>query len=878
MKKIVGEMKKILSVLCFLTLLFTSIAVLAEGEEADDRVPDYTHSQFAGKVGQWGPFKNNNDDPGEGPTYTKVDSEAGTETDIKIVGGKSEGGYIFSFNDGGMASGTHGPSKEYRGAIDASSITINYKSNRGVKVAFRSEYRLNPTITYDSKEVALPSTNGEFQSYTIPLSDFKRADESKGTNGNWIYAMEGKYVTTNFNPVITFNVRGINNSTEIQFHEFTFNWFQADMVSSATIHDQKINYWQNRDDFDFTQGSITLVRGGESEEIPLNDRRVEIKGYNKTKTGSQKITVTTYNKTITYNVNVKPYLPDNLEKIEVINPKTDYLELEDFAYETGVVKATYDDGTTEEVALNHPNVSVTGFDSSVPAASQNISVTYGGKTVVYSIAINKFEVQDGITLKGVRRLYKVGDKFDWHAGEIIPGQGTPGKIFSKYAQISGFDSSAAAEDQVITVTYGGQTTTYTIDIIEEDLPVRYAIQQNMEKTQCWKWGNQMHHFGSVAGAAENGIDSAIYIQGDGTHGGGGAVVFTDGAFGGGNNTMSDGTVLSGFIGADAMRINYKNTFTPSRASNYPQYTPTFNFKIEYKNSTVGKNKDSGKYKLPVTKDDPNDADEPGYWVHDFIIPLSTFDGTDKTQATAESIDWLYNMKSAFVADNFNPSVQWRLNGKLLDGDELYFDKIEFVWFEDEPVESITVENPKTTYKPGESFNTSTGRLNIKYKGKNEIRVTDLNEVKVTGFDSNAGEKMQTVTLSYAGKTASFDVNFGEPMIADPTMYKKNGETFEPIDTFTIGDTYKYGVTISGDLVKENTDIIICAIAYDQEGQILDRISEIPMTITPETEKQLVETAEFTAEENVAYKFFIIDKNSLTPYLDHAICNQVMTAK
>ena len=139
-------------------------------------------------------------------------------------------------------------------------------------------------------------------------------------------------------------------------------------------------------------------------------------------------------------------------------------------------------------------------------------------------------------MKGVRRLYKVGDKFDWHAGEIIPGQGTPGKIFSKYAQISGFDSSAAAEDQVITVTYGGQTTTYTIDIIEEDLPVRYAIQQNMEKTQCWKWGNQMHHFGSVAGAAENGVDSAIYIQGDGTHGGGGAVVFTDGAFGGGNNT------------------------------------------------------------------------------------------------------------------------------------------------------------------------------------------------------------------------------------------------------------------------------------------------------------------------------------------------------
>lgn len=44
MKKIVGVMKKIISVLCFLTLLFTSIAVLAEGEEADDRIPDYTHS------------------------------------------------------------------------------------------------------------------------------------------------------------------------------------------------------------------------------------------------------------------------------------------------------------------------------------------------------------------------------------------------------------------------------------------------------------------------------------------------------------------------------------------------------------------------------------------------------------------------------------------------------------------------------------------------------------------------------------------------------------------------------------------------------------------------------------------------------------------
>ena len=744
-------MKRLLSIILVLAIVLGCMPLAFADETEATRTPTYTYSQYAAKVGQWGPFKNDGSHPESGPVHEKVAGIGGESSALHITGGPAEGGYIFSFNDSFIGT-THGTNKAYDGAIDASEFVVTYKSNCNVRVQFVAEFRIDK-YTYSSKTLTLPSTDGEVQTVTIPLSEF----ETEGENSGWIYAMRGKYITTNFNPVIEFKLYNIKDGHDMTFEQFGFNWYQEDMVSEVVIEDYKKEYFQNYDAFDYTQGRIGIKRGGSSEVsewMPLNDPRVEITGFKNTNLNNNlKLTAKVLNKKVEFNVAVVEYKPNNITSITVDSPKTEYLVKEDFDYKTGQVTAHFADGSTETVALDDENVTVTGFNSNTPADVQTITVEYGGMIATYTISVTEFTVSGGITVKNPKRLYKVGDTFDWHTGSIVPGNGTVGKMFSKYATITGFDSSAPVEDQVITVTYGGETTTYTIDIIEADIPIRYKVYLDIENTQCWKWGNQMHTLGPVADSNQEGDGYAIVINGDGTHGGGGAIVFA-GDCGAGQHIMDDGTVIDGLIGADGMGFDYINTFTKTRASNYAQYAPSFNFRAEYQNGQ-GTTVSSSGYKLPVTKDNPDDAEDTGYWVDDYIIDFrEVYDKTDKTQATAESIDWLYNMKSVYK-NGYAPSIQWRFSGKILDGDMLKFDELYYIWYEDEPVEKIEVTGGRKNYKLGQEFDT-TGTVKIYYKN-GDIREVGVEYINITGFDSSIAGA-QTVTYEYAGKTATYDVN------------------------------------------------------------------------------------------------------------------------
>jgi len=795
-------MKRVLSIILVLVMVLGCMPMAFADEATEEtRTPTYTFSQYSAKVGQWGPFRNNGDEPAEnGPQAESVDGIGGTGTARHITGGVAEGGYIFSFNDG-FIGGTHGPSKAYSGAIDATEFFVTYKSNCDIRAQFVAEYRIS-NYSYSSKTLTFPSTNGEVTTLTIPLSDFETGDE----NSKWIYGMRGEYQTTNFNPVIIFKLYNIKNGHDMTFEQFGFNWYEEDMVSGLVIEDYKTEYFQNYDEFDYTQGRIGIKRGGSdevSEWVTFTDPRVKIKGFKNTALNNNlTITATVLNKKVTFPVAIVEYKPNNITSITVDNPKTDYLVLEDFDYKTGSVTAHFEDGTTETVSLDDENVTITGFDSSAAVDAQTITVAYGGLTTTYDISVKEFTVSGGITVKNPKRLYQVGDSFDWHTGMIVPGSGTSGKLFSKYATVTGFDSSAPAEGQVITVTYGGETTTYEIDIIEEEIPIRYKLYYDIETAGTWKWGSQMHTLGPVADRNEEGDGYAIVIEGDGTHGGGGAIVFLGGDCGSGQVTMDDGTVLDGLIGADALVLDYTNTFTKSRASNYAQYAPSFNFRAEYQNGQ-GTTVSSTGFKLPVTKTDVDDPEDTGYWVDDFVIDFrEVYDNTDKTQATAASIDWLYNMKSVY-RNGYAPSIQWRFGGKLLDGDTLAIDELYYAWYEDEPVERLEVTSGRKNYRLGQAFD-ETGTVKIYYKN-GDVREVGVEYINITGFDSSVAGA-QTVTYEYAGKTATHEVNVIDTTPATYTLSYTGGKAVvtasAETDAVLIVAGYIGNTLVSCDILKD----------------------------------------------------------------------------
>ena len=90
------------------------------------------------------------------------------------------------------------------------------------------------------------------------------------------------------------------------------------------------------------------------------------------------------------------------------------------------------------------------------------------------------------------------------------------------------------------------------------------------------------------------------------------------------------------------------------------------------------------------------------------------------------------------------------------------------------ISGIKVNAPtKTVYDLGESFDTTGMTVTASYEDGTED-VVDLSKVIITGFDSSKVTEKQTVTVKYAGKTATFDVEIRNIIIPEPEPTHTDG--------------------------------------------------------------------------------------------------------
>ena len=129
---------------------------------------------------------------------------------------------------------------------------------------------------------------------------------------------------------------------------------------------------------------------------------------------------------------------------------------------------------------NYPEVEVSGFDSSVTNDELPITVSYKGFTATYNVAIKDASFGEYIILSLTvttkpKTTYYVGQEFDKTGMRIQVNTDKQATTFFVEADdekltISGFDSSAPAENQKITVTYEGVSTSFTVTIKEVPKP------------------------------------------------------------------------------------------------------------------------------------------------------------------------------------------------------------------------------------------------------------------------------------------------------------------------------------------------------------------------------------------------------------------------
>ncbi|WP_054693166.1 bacterial Ig-like domain-containing protein [Syntrophomonas palmitatica] len=221
------------------------------------------------------------------------------------------------------------------------------------------------------------------------------------------------------------------------------------------------------DHLDITGLQVTGTYSNANAITILPITEANITGFDSSKPAvDQVLTITVGGKTATYNITVMP-APDS---IAITTPATKIFYLVGDSLDiTGLqVTGTYNDtNCTAILPISEDNI--TGFDSLKPAVDQVLTITAGGKTAAYNITVLPVPDSIAITVPANKLLYSAGDSLDITGLQVTgtySDTNTTVILPITEANITGFNSSETAYDQVLTITVGGKTTTYTVSIEE----------------------------------------------------------------------------------------------------------------------------------------------------------------------------------------------------------------------------------------------------------------------------------------------------------------------------------------------------------------------------------------------------------------------------
>jgi len=193
--------------------------------------------------------------------------------------------------------------------------------------------------------------------------------------------------------------------------------------------------------------------------------------------------------------------PPTLESIEITTPATKlvYIVGEELNITGLIITGNYSDNSMQVEAITDADVA--GFDSSVPVIGQVLIITIDGQSVTYTVDINSAPTLQSIaiTTQANKLAYTVGDLLDI-TGLVVAGTYSDGSTEIETiapADITGFNSSVEVANQVLTITFNGQTTTYTVNITEPILPKNLLLNEFFEDWTVgnsavppdnWEWG------------------------------------------------------------------------------------------------------------------------------------------------------------------------------------------------------------------------------------------------------------------------------------------------------------------------------------------------------------------------------------------------------
>ena len=504
-------------------------------------------------------------------------------------------------------------------------------------------------------------------------------------------------------------------------------------IKSIAMHTTptKTKYNVN-DTLDVTNGEIKIVRAVGNPEIKTITSNM-VSGFDSSKENTKLPLTVSYTeneitKTTTYNVSVE----DQVTAIKIVQaPKTGYKYNEELDASTGKIEITKGSGTT---TIPMTASMVTGYDKT-KLGDQELTVTYGGKTEKYKVNVKDYVTGISITPNAITGKYNSELQNLINDNNIMytityakAGAKTPTALTE--SMVAGYNKTSVT-NQTLTVTYvdsdvtsATRTQTFKTNLkVSLSNPTQsIAIKQNPTKTE-YGYGDTID--------LSNGKITITKANGDTEE-----KALTDSSV---KVTETDGSAV------DLSKVTFgeDNTATKTIKVTYDGKDTTYQIKITNKITGIKMHTTpKAQYNVNDALDLTTDGSNPG----EILVTRQT--GTPSVVSITESNVKVTGFDSSKENTKLPLTVSYTENGETKT--TKYDVSVK------DTVTAVSMKNtPKTEYKYNEPLDLINGTISVtKGSGTKDIAITDN---MVSGYAPTKLGK-QTITITYGGKTTSYEVN------------------------------------------------------------------------------------------------------------------------
>lgn len=589
---------------------------------------------------------------------------------------------------------------------------------------------------------------------------------------------------------------------------YTINVVEPTLLSFELTEPTVTRYFIDQE-LNLTGGQIIATFENGIKTISLNEDGVVVSGFDSSRAVTGQVITVTYkgiSKTFTVDI-----LRKEITSISLLTmPRLDYYIGESFDKTDGMIKVNYNDGSEDNISLDHMNVTITGFDSRDVANEQVVTISYSGVTTTIKVNILMKQIQRLEIVSLPSKInYFVGQKLNFEGLSLIAyHQLGSEEVNLLYVVATGFDSSAIINNQEITLTYMGVSTSFNINIVEKSVE---SISFQTQPLKFYYVGDTLNkNSGSLFVEYNDGSNEVVLLK-------------------------DARVVISGFNSESAVS---GQTITVKLGAKEITYKVTIYEKIATAIRVVPPNKTE-------------------YFIGDSI----NLDGLQilAIYPLGEEIIDLTNAEFSVTGFDSSGIASKQIITITFDGktDTFTVDIIEKV------VSRVAVnDDVKLTYCVNDNLDLSVGTLRVYYSnGTYEEIPLNTNGITVNGFDSSSVVAGQVLTITYEGKSCTYPIDVIAPNVEQilvtgiQTIYYTGDEfnnntgvvaLFYENNTSTLGDVqYLYPIMFDTSKPCENYTMVLGYKDLDVSVEV--QIQVIQLEVTSMEVKSITKQVYFIGE-------------------------------